>query len=46
MTAGQNSDVYSYTRDEHGNWTERVDLSTFMGGEPFEIREQRQLTYY
>lgn len=46
VTAGQNSDVYSYTRDDRGNWTERIDLSTFMGGESFEIREQRQLTYY
>lgn len=46
VVAGQNSDEYSYTRDGHGNWTERIDMSTFMGGEPFEIREQRQLTYY
>lgn len=46
VVAGQNSDVYSYVRDGHGNWTERLDVSTFMGGEPFEIREQRRLTYY
>lgn len=46
VVAGQSSDVYNYTRDERGNWTERVDVSTFLGGEPFEIREERNLTYY